>query len=128
MNHILVPIAVGELIDKVTILKIKNKEIKEKEKLENIKKELNSLLSLCEKNNISLDDALFQELYDCNYGLWQIEDDIRLKEKRKEFDNEFIELARSVYVKNDERFNIKKSINLKYNSTLTEEKSYQNYR
>ena len=80
-----------------------------------------------EKNKIEITDDLFIQLKEINLTLWNIEDQIRIKEKNKEFDNTFIELARSVYFKNDKRAEIKKSINLLSNSEITEEKFYSKY-
>ena len=80
-----------------------------------------------EKNKIEINDDLFTQLKEINLTLWDIEDQIRIKEKNKEFDNTFIELARSVYFKNDKRAEIKKSINRLSNSEITEEKFYSKY-
>ena len=92
--------------------------------LQNVIKELKSLEKIVEINNINIDKSLFNSLKEVNHRLWIIEDNIRLKERKKEFDKEFIELARSVYKENDKRSSIKKNINLKYNSEIFEEKSY----
>ena len=104
------PISIGELIDKITILEIKKNKLQHS-KLENVLKELSFLRKLMEKHQIEITDDLFNQLKDINLILWNIEDQIRIKEKNKEFDNTFIELARSVYFKNDKRAEIKKSIN-----------------
>ena len=117
------PISIGELIDKITILEIKEKNILG-EKLKNVSKELKMLKQLIEINNIKITNKLISELRNVNQSLWDIEDKIREKERLKEFDNEFIEIARSVYIQNDKRCDIKKQINLKYNSEIIEEKSY----
>ena len=90
-------------------------------------KELSFLRKLMEKHQIEITDDLFNQLKDINLTLWNIEDQIRVKEKNKEFDNTFIELARSVYFKNDKRAEIKKSINRLSNSEITEEKFYAEY-
>ena len=116
-------VSIGELIDKITILKIKQSKMKGKQ-LKNVIKELKSLEKIVEINNINIDKSLFNSLKEVNHRLWIIEDNIRLKERKKEFDKEFIELARSVYKENDKRSSIKKNINLKYNSEIFEEKSY----
>ena len=116
-------VSIGELIDKITILKIKQSKMKGKQ-LQNVIKELKSLEKIVEINNINIDKSLFNSLKEVNHRLWIIEDNIRLKERKKEFDKEFIELARSVYKENDKRSSIKKNINLKYNSEIFEEKSY----
>ena len=116
-------ISIGELIDKITILKIKQVKMKG-DQLENVNKELKSLETIIKDYQIDVDKDLFDNLKEINYSLWEIEDSIRLKEKKQEFDKEFIELARSVYIQNDKRSLIKKNINRRYNSNITEEKSY----
>jgi len=120
------PISIGELIDKITILEIKKNKL-QNSKLENVLKELSFLRKLMEKHQIEITDNLFTELKEINLTLWNIEDQIRIKEKNKEFDNIFIELARSVYFTNDKRSEIKKRINRLSNSEITEEKSYAEY-
>ena len=116
-------ISIGELFDKITILKIKQVKMKG-DQLENVNKELKSLETIIKDCQIDVDKDLFDNLKKINYSLWEIEDSIRLKEKKQEFDNDFIELARSVYIQNDKRSLIKKNINRRYNSNITEEKSY----
>ena len=120
------PISIGELVDKITILEIIKIKL-QKSKLENVLKELSFLRKLMEKHQIEITDDLFTQLKEINLTLWNIEDQIRIKEKNKEFDNIFIELARSVYFKNDKRAEIKKRINQLSNSEITEEKSYAEY-
>ncbi len=120
------PISIGELVDKITILEIKKNKL-QNSKLENVLKELSFLRKLMEKHQIEITDDLFTQLKEINLALWNIEDQIRIKEKNKEFDNTFIELARSVYFKNDKRAEIKKSINRLSNSEITEEKFYSEY-
>ena len=120
------PISIGELIDKITILEIKKNKL-QNSKLENVLKELSFLRKLMAKHQIEITDNLFTELKEINLTLWNIEDQIRIKEKNKEFDNIFIELARSVYFTNDKRSEIKKRINRLSNSEITEEKSYAEY-
>ena len=120
------PISIGELVDKITILEIKKNKL-QNSKLENVLKELSFLRKLIEKHQIEITDDLFTQLKEINLTLWNIEDQIRKKEKNKEFDNIFIELARSVYFKNDKRAEIKKRINQLSNSEITEEKSYAEY-
>ena len=120
------PISIGELIDKITILEIKKNKL-QNSKLENVLKELSFLRKLMEKHQIEITDDLFTQLKEINLTLWNIEDQIRIKEKNKEFDNIFIELARSVYFTNDKRSEIKKRINRLSNSEITEEKSYAEY-
>ena len=121
-----VPISVGELIDKITILEIKKDKLKNV-KLKNILKELSFLRAVLEKNSIFIPDEIFFQLKSINLKLWDIEDKIRIKEKNKEFDNEFIELARSVYLNNDRRSETKKELNITFNSEIVEEKSYEKY-
>ena len=118
----------GEIVDKLTILQIKKENITDSIKLDNIVKEYDYLLSVVENNlGISTESPEYLELLSINKELWVIEDDIRDKERVKEFDDEFIKLARSVYYTNDVRAKIKKEINLKYSSGFVEEKSYQSY-
>jgi len=118
----------GEIVDKLTILQIKNQNITDPIKLDNIVKEYNYLLSIVENDlGISTESPEYLELLSINKELWVIEDDIRDKERVKEFDDDFISLARSVYYTNDVRAKIKKEINLKYSSGFIEEKSYQSY-
>ena len=121
-----VPISVGELIDKITILEIKKDKLKNL-KLKNILKELSFLRAVLEKNSILIPDEIYFQLKSINLKLWDIEDKIRIKEKNKEFDNEFIKLARSVYLNNDRRSETKKELNIMFNSEITEEKSYEKY-
>jgi hypothetical protein len=118
-----IEVSIGEIVDKLSILKIKKQEIKNKEKLDNINKEYEYLYSIV-FNEMKIDVEDFNSLFDINKKLWIVEDLIRIKEKNSEFDSEFIELARSVYITNDIRSEIKKSINIKYNSEFLEEKSY----
>ena len=125
-NIINAPISIGELVDKITILEIKKNKL-QNSKLENVLKELSFLRKLMEKHQIEITDDLFTQLKEINLTLWNIEDQIRIKEKNKEFDNIFIELARSVYFTNDKRSEIKKRINRLSNSEITEEKSYADY-
>ncbi len=121
-----VPISIGELIDKITILEIKKDKLKSL-KLKNILKELSFLRAVLEKNSILIPDEIYFQLKTINLKLWDIEDKIRIKEKNKEFDNEFIELARSVYLNNDRRSETKKELNIIFNSEIIEEKSYEKY-
>ena len=125
----LTPISWGELIDKITILEIKQVNIKSSTALSNINKELGYLNEIV-KNNIGVVEPIKDlklGLLDVNKRLWQVEDDIRDKELKQEFDGEFIELARKVYRLNDERAKLKKSINHALNSELVEEKSYKDF-
>ena len=122
-------ISVGEFFDKITILEIKKKKIIDIEKLKNINYELGELRKIEEKCNLEKFalDELIESLYNVNIELWTIEDEIRILEKSKSFDSEFINLARSVYIKNDLRAKLKKEINIKSKSNLIEEKSYEEY-
>ena len=118
----------GEIVDKLTILQIKKENITDPVKLDNIVKEYDYLLFIVENNlEISTESPEYLELLSINQELWVIEDDIRDKERIKEFDDDFIKLARSVYYTNDVRAKIKKEINLKYSSGFVEEKSYRQY-
>tara|TARA_R100000908_G_C3716647_1_gene121102 strand:+ start:172 stop:552 length:381 start_codon:yes stop_codon:yes gene_type:complete len=122
-----IPVSYGELIDKLSILKIKKQEIKETDKLKDIKKEFDLLYILYIYSADAETEKLYEEIYKVNYKLWKIEDDIRDKERNKEFDEKFIELARSVYITNDERMNIKHTINKYMDSNIKEHKSYKPY-
>jgi hypothetical protein len=130
MSLIEVPVSFGELIDKITILEIKAERIGDDAKLANVRNELELLLATWANAPVSATDiaAARARLKAVNEALWDIEDRIRLKEKAQAFDADFIALARSVYVRNDERAAIKREINLKLGSQLVEEKSYQDYR
>ena len=130
MKDILVPISPGELLDKITILRIKIARIQDAGKLANVKLELSLLEQTWQDSgagacDIGLDERALQNV---NERLWDIEDRIRDKEAHQTFDRDFIELARAVYVCNDERAAIKKRINLQLGSRLIEEKSYKQYR
>ncbi|MBI86348.1 MAG: hypothetical protein CMJ81_24385 [Planctomycetaceae bacterium] len=124
-----IEISLGEFFDKLTILQIKQDKITDADKLENINKELAYLIAKLENASISLDVVAeeFSALRKSNEALWEIEDAIRIKEGQGEFDQAFIELARSVYVNNDERAEIKRTINQKLGSNFVEEKSYASY-
>ena len=118
----------GEIVDKLTILQIKKENITDPSKLDNIVKEYDYLLSIVENDlGISTESPEYLELLSINNELWVIEDDIRDKERVKEFDDDFVKLARAVYYTNDVRAKIKKEINLNYSSGFIEEKSYQSY-
>jgi hypothetical protein len=122
--------SVGELLDKISILKIKKEKIVIKSKLNNIQKELESLLEIAEPLK-DIDPDQFSnfmgQLIDINLNLWETEDRIRLLEKSQSFDKHFIELARNVYFTNDKRFDKKSEINNFYNSSIIEEKQYEKY-
>ena len=124
----LIPVSVGELVDKISILKIKSDNIHDVVKLNNIKTELFELQKKFNVLNVSKKiQKEITGLENVNKELWIIEDDIRQKEKKREFDDEFVDLARSVYRINDKRAFFKKEINLKTGSLLIEEKSYSEY-
>ena len=121
-----VPVSFGELLDKLSILKIKLEMISDEKKLADISLEESLLQELVD--SLKLDTSeLFADLLRVNKELWKIEDDIREKERKSEFDEDFIKLARSVYVTNDQRFDIKSRINLKFGSEIKEVKSYEKY-
>ncbi len=117
----------GEIVDKLTIIEIKLNRIKDKKKLVNLKREFEELNSSVSKI-ISRDNKLYKRLYGVNVKLWDIEDKIRDLEKGRDFGEEFIQIARSVYFINDERSDIKREINLLTGSDLIEEKSYEDYK
>lgn len=128
-DDILVPVSPGELIDKLTILRIKSQRIRDAAKVANVRTELEALektwrASPLSRIDIAADESALQAV---NERLWDIEDRIRDKERARTFDAGFIELARAVYVENDERAAIKKRINLALGSRIVEEKSYASY-
>lgn len=116
----------GEIIDKLTILQIKLERIKDEAKIKNLRKEYDELKS-ASSSILSPGDPLYKDLYDVNCELWDIEDHIRDLERRKDFGDDFISTARSVYFKNDRRSEIKREINISTDSGLIEEKSYEKY-
>jgi len=121
-----IEVSIGEIVDKLSILTLKKRYIKNESKLENVNKEYLYLHEIVFADlNVSIDD--YDELLHINQLLWWIEDDIRIKELKQEFDDQFIELARSVYITNDKRAAIKNQINEKYGSEFKEEKSYAKY-
>jgi hypothetical protein len=130
MSEILVPVSPGEVLDKITILRIKAVRITDPAKLANVRRELDLLEHTWRESpyascDVAADEAALQAV---NERLWDIEDEIRDKEREHAFDAVFIALARSVYVENDERAAIKKRINVALGSTIVEEKSYAAYR
>ena len=130
MNEIQVPISPGELLDKITILQIKSERIDDPAKLANVNTELQMLNRVWE-TSVEPDEqiaTLTARLKSINEALWEIEDDIRDEERNKRFGERFIELARAVYVTNDERAEAKKQVNLHLNSNIVEEKSYKDYK
>ena len=121
-----IPVSVGELVDKITILKIKRYQIKDADKLVNIHKEHDVLTSLNEYVKIQKDVLeQQQQLMEVNLRLWFLEEDIRHYEKTNFIESAFIDVARKIYKTNDERSRIKKEINLLCNSALVEEKSHE---
>lgn len=126
---LLVPVSVGELLDKITILRIKSARIADPSKLANVSRELAELEAVwaASSHAEALEPEALAELQAVNEALWDIEDRIREKEHRGEFDADFIELARAVYVTNDRRAAIKRTLNLASGSALVEEKSYADY-
>ncbi len=129
MNSPQVPISWGELFDKITILQIKLENLTSKDALENVEREFQPLRSIFIKYFPENTQAkqLEEELKQINQQLWDIEDKIRDKERNRSFDDEFIQLARSVYIINDERSRIKRKINHFFGSEFVEEKSYTEY-
>jgi hypothetical protein len=130
MDEIMVPISPGELLDKITILRIKSKRMADPKKLANVTRELEALEKTWRESRYAAADvaADLEALLAVNERLWVIEDDIRDKERARSFDAEFVRLARSVYVENDERAAIKRRLNVALGSSLIEEKSYADYK
>ena len=120
-----IEVSIGEILDKMSILEIKMDKIKDETKLVNIRKEYNYLKDISQQLSFNIQN--YNKLLKINKKLWDIEDNIRDKERNKVFDTEFIELARSVYFTNDKRCEIKKQINISSNSNFIEEKLYQKY-
>ena|SRR5712672_2457668 len=130
MSEILVPVSPGEVLDKITILRIKAARIRDAAKLANVRRELELLERTWRDSpygpkDVATDEAALQAV---NERLWDIEDRIRDKERAQSFDAGFVELARAVYIENDERAAIKKRVNVALGSTIVEEKSYAQYR
>ena len=129
MTHIRIPVAPGELIDKITILEIKSRRIRDESKLRNVRHELELLNAVWGEMGECASDIsdLRRQLAGINEKLWQLEDDIRELEGRGDFGERFVELARSVYRTNDQRVSIKREINTCLHSDIMEEKSYTDY-
>lgn len=125
---VMIPVSVGELIDKLSILHVKKMKISNEDKLRLVNKEFDLLDKLSsiylEKPEVK---SLYQQLCDINGKLWDVEDELRILETRKSFNIDFIELARKVYFTNDERFRLKNEINLISNSEIKEVKDYVKY-
>ena len=130
MSDILVPVSPGELLDKITILRIKSARMTDPAKLANVRLELGLLLSTWNGSGLATASVAAEEaaLQAVNEQLWDIEDQIRDKEAARSFDDGFVQLARSVYICNDERAALKKKINVALGSRIVEEKSYKSYR
>jgi hypothetical protein len=123
-----IPVSIGEMIDKLSILQVKKNKVKDKTKLEFIHKEFELLYNFSSEflNNLET-DLIYHKLVLVNTNLWEIEDQLRIMEKEKNFDNEFVTLARKVYFTNDERFRLKNEINLVTKSEIREVKEYVKY-
>ncbi len=119
MDEIQIPISIGEILDKISILSIKSQYTDNSY----VHKELQDLIEIAKKHQV-YDDSYLAKLLSINHKLWKIEDDLRVLEKSQDFNTTFIELARSVYITNDQRASIKKEINEKYKSTYQEVKCY----
>jgi hypothetical protein len=130
MNEITVPISPGELLDKITILRIKSARMRDASKLANVRIELEALERIWSASPYAAVDIASEvsALLAVNERLWTIEDDIRDKERGRSFDGDFVRLARAVYIENDERAAIKRRLNVKLGSSLIEEKSYAEYK
>jgi hypothetical protein len=130
MNEITVPVSPGELLDKITILRIKSARMRDASKLANVRTELEALERIWNASPYAAVDVAsdVSALLAVNERLWTIEDDIRDKERAQTFDGEFVRLARAVYIENDERAAIKRKLNVKLGSSLIEEKSYAEYK
>ena len=123
-----VPVSVGEMIDKLSILQVKKTKVKDETKLEFINKEFELLYNLSSSylDNVEI-ESIYHELVKVNSKLWDVEDELRIFERDHKFDNEFVTLARKVYFTNDERFRLKNEINLISNSEIREVKDYVKY-
>jgi hypothetical protein len=130
MNEINLPVSPGELLDKITILRIKSARMRDASKLANVRTELEALERIWSASPYAAIDVASEvsALLAVNERLWTIEDDIRDKERAQSFDGEFVRLARAVYIENDERAAIKRRLNVKLGSSLIEEKSYAEYK
>lgn len=129
MVHILAPISAGELIDKITILRIKLEKLTEVAKLDNVRRELDQLMAIRTRAELDFDGlaACEEQLLRINRELWDVEDDLRSREHARDFGTRFVELARLVYKLNDQRSVVKKRINQITGSAIVEEKSYASY-
>ncbi len=129
MSQVSLPVSIGEFVDKITILEIKSERIRDIEKRKNINKELDLLRGIWNSSPYATTDISneWAQLKSVNESLWDIEDQIRLREAQGRFDEPFVELARAVYIKNDERSAIKRRINILLGSDIVDEKSYTDY-
>ncbi|MCC5868390.1 MAG: hypothetical protein JJU27_07735 [Gammaproteobacteria bacterium] len=130
MSECMIPVATGELADKITILEIKSERITDPAKLGNVRRELDALRKVWSALGFAGDASVAQlcsQLKSVNEALWEIEDDIRVLEAKRQFDSKFIELARAVYHTNDKRAALKREINTATGSALVEEKDYVDY-
>ena len=127
MYDVNIPVSIGELIDKITILQIKSKRISNENQLVNIRRELQALEAARTSLRLVGADGMQAELLEVNSQLWEVEDALRRAESEDDFGPEFVTLARSVYKLNDIRFLIKKNLNKTFRSSLLEEKSYENF-
>jgi hypothetical protein len=126
-DELLVPVSVGELLDKITILQIKTERIEDAAKVANVRKELDALLAICRRFSLPVDHPKMALLRTINEELWVVEDLLRDKERAKAFDAEFVKLARDVYFTNDRRAAVKRELNVELGSGYVEEKSYKPY-
>jgi hypothetical protein len=123
-----IPVSIGEMIDKLSILQVKKNKVKDKTKLEFVDKEFELLYNFSsEYLNNSKTELIYHQLVSVNTNLWEIEDELRVMEKEKNFGNEFVSSARKVYFTNDERFRLKNEINLITQSEIREVKEYVKY-
>lgn len=122
-----VPVSIGEMLDKMSILRIKLKNFKDEQRKQNVRRELEELNAVADRKQLR-HAAMEAELDEINGRLWAIEDDLRVLETRKDFGDEFIRLARAVYYTNDERAAVKRRLNEHFGSTLVEEKEYIDYK
>jgi hypothetical protein len=127
-NKMKIDVSIGEVVDKVSILEIKLEKLKDPTKRANVEKEYTVLKKCLDEEGITTESEDYKLLKKVNTILWDIEDRIRFKEQQQEFDEEFIQLARSVYFNNDERSVIKRRMNMTYGSDIIEEKEYVDYK
>jgi len=120
-----IEVSVGEIFDKLSILEVKSEKLNDTLKLEYVIKEYQYLQNVISKINFSLEDEVYKKLRDINFRLWDIEDEIRLKEEQRDFGERFVELSRSIYKLNDERFRLKNKINIQTNSDFHEQKGHK---